>query len=88
MDKSLEAKKFLAVNQQSCNELLTFVDFAQGFTIGFVEINFPSEADIVIDFLKSHPQCEQIQFKGCSCYDGQYLNRNYYLTKWVINVFT
>ena len=63
MDKSLEAKKFLAVNQQSCNELLTFIDFAEGFTIGFVEINFPTEADIVIDFLKSHPQCEQIQLE-------------------------
>ena len=59
----LEAKRFLAVNQQFFEELLTFVDFAEGFTIGFVEINFPSEADIVIESLKSHPQCKEIQFE-------------------------
>ena len=59
----LEAKQFLAVNQQSFNQLLTFVDFAEGFSIAFVGINFPPEAGILIESLKSHPQCEEIQFE-------------------------
>ncbi|MEM9275152.1 MAG: tetratricopeptide repeat protein, partial [Cyanobacteria bacterium P01_F01_bin.143] len=63
MDKSLEAQNFLDVNQQSFDELLTFVDFAEGFTIGFAENNFPAEAEIIIDFLQSHSQCEQIQLE-------------------------
>ena len=58
-----EAKQFIAFNQQSFDELLTFVDFAVGFTIGFVEVNFPAEAEIIINFLKSHFQYEQIQLE-------------------------
>jgi hypothetical protein len=55
-------RNFIAFNQQQLAELLTFIDFADRFTIGFVEINFPSEADILIEALKKHPKCQGIQF--------------------------
>ncbi|GAA6622394.1 hypothetical protein [Scytonema sp. NUACC26] len=58
----IERGQFLAVNQQTFAELITFVDFAEKFTIGFVEINFPKDREILIEALKSHPECQDIQF--------------------------
>ena len=57
-----EKWQFLNLNQQSFAELLTFIDFADRFTIGFVEINFPPDTDILIELLKNHRQCQEIQF--------------------------
>jgi hypothetical protein len=55
---------FVAANQQSFAELLTFIDFAdEKLTIGFVEINFATDRDILIEILQVHPQCEEIQFE-------------------------
>ena len=34
------------------NELLTFIDFADKFTLGFIEINFPPDAELLIKALK------------------------------------
>jgi tetratricopeptide (TPR) repeat protein len=59
-----EKEKFLALNQQSLAELLTFIDFAdEKLTIGFVEINFAKDRDALIKILQNHPQCQEIQFK-------------------------
>ena len=44
-------------------ELLTFIDFAEGFTLGFVEVNFPPNVEILIQALKSDPKCQDIQFE-------------------------
>ncbi len=58
-----EIGHFLAVNQEIFAELLTFIDFAEKFTIGFVEVNFPPDVDILIEALKINPECREILFE-------------------------
>ncbi|WP_257236662.1 tetratricopeptide repeat protein [Nostoc sp. 'Peltigera malacea cyanobiont' DB3992] len=41
---------------------MTFVDFAEKFTLGFIEINFTPDIDLLIAGLQQNPQCEEIQF--------------------------
>jgi tetratricopeptide (TPR) repeat protein len=57
-----EIGQFIAANQQEFAELLTFVDFAEKFTLGFVEVNFPPDAELLIEALKTNPECWEIQF--------------------------
>lgn len=55
---------FLQINQQSLAELLTFIDFADNkLTIGFVCINFAKDRNTLIDIIKNHEQCKNIQFQ-------------------------
>jgi tetratricopeptide (TPR) repeat protein len=58
-----EGGQFLALNQQILAELITFLDFAEDFTLGFVEINRPPDADSLLNALKTHPQCQDIQLE-------------------------
>src|SRR5690349_19818676 len=57
-----ELGQFITLNQDIFAELLTFIDFAEKFTLGFVEVNFPPDADLLIAALQTHPECESIQF--------------------------
>ncbi|HEY9800582.1 MAG TPA: tetratricopeptide repeat protein [Leptolyngbyaceae cyanobacterium] len=57
-----EIGKFIAYNQDEFAELVTFIDFAEKFTLGFIEINFPPDIDLLITGLQQHPQCQEIQF--------------------------
>ncbi|YAF97134.1 MAG: tetratricopeptide repeat protein [Nodularia sp. CChRGM 3473] len=57
-----EIAKFIAYNQDEFAELVTFVDFAEKFTLGFIEINFPPDIDLLIAGLQQNPQCQAIQF--------------------------
>ena len=59
---SAEVGQFIAANQQEFAELLTFVDFAETFTLGLVEVNFPPDAELLIEALKTNPECWEIQF--------------------------
>ena len=59
---SSEIGQFIALNQQEFAELLTFVDFAEKFTIGFVEVNFPPDAELLIEALNRNSECRDIQF--------------------------
>jgi tetratricopeptide (TPR) repeat protein len=59
---SAEIGQFIALNQQEFAELLTFIDFAEKFTVGFVEVNFPPDAELLIEALESNPECREIQF--------------------------
>jgi tetratricopeptide (TPR) repeat protein len=59
---SAEVGQFIAANQQEFAELLTFVDFAETFTLGLVEVNFPPDAELLIEALKTNPECRDIQF--------------------------
>ncbi|WP_242040829.1 tetratricopeptide repeat protein [Coleofasciculus sp. FACHB-1120] len=62
-----EIDTFLTINQQPLAELLTFIDFVdEKLTIGFVEINFAKDRDALIEILKHHPQCQEIQFAACN----------------------
>ena len=40
-DFNAELGQFIALNQDILAELLTFIDFSEKFTLGFIEINFP-----------------------------------------------
>ncbi|MBU7585402.1 MAG: tetratricopeptide repeat protein, partial [Nostoc sp. TH1S01] len=57
-----EIAKFIAYNQDEFAELVTFVDFAEKFTLGFIEINFPPDINLLITGLRQEPQCQSIQF--------------------------
>ncbi|NER29163.1 MAG: hypothetical protein F6J89_16390 [Symploca sp. SIO1C4] len=52
----------MALNQEEFAELLTFVDFAEKFTIGFVEVNFPPDAELLVEALQSNWVSRDIQF--------------------------
>ncbi|MGK7940638.1 MAG: tetratricopeptide repeat protein [Crocosphaera sp.] len=59
-----EKELFLNINQQTLIELLTFIDFAdERLNIGFVEIKFSQDRDILINELLEHPKCNNIQFE-------------------------
>ncbi|MBW4514437.1 MAG: tetratricopeptide repeat protein [Timaviella obliquedivisa GSE-PSE-MK23-08B] len=62
LSKQAEAQQFLALNSSSLAELLTFIDFAENLAIAFVEMNFPADANALIEALQNHPQCQDIQF--------------------------
>ncbi|MDZ8264165.1 tetratricopeptide repeat protein, partial [Nostoc sp. ChiQUE01b] len=57
-----EIGKFIAYNQDEFAELVTFVDFAEKFTLGFIEINFTPDIDLLIAGLEQNAQCQEIQF--------------------------
>ncbi len=59
---SSEVSQFIAANQEEFAELLTFIDFAEKFTIGFVEVNFSPDTELLIEALKSTSECQEIQF--------------------------
>ena len=67
---SSEIGPFLTLNQEIFAQLLTFVDFAEKFTIGFVEINFPPDAEILVEALKTNPECRDIQFVNMNFSDA------------------
>jgi tetratricopeptide (TPR) repeat protein len=53
---------WLAQNQETLDELARFVDFAEGFTLGFLEINFEKDLDEVLKALRKRPECATVQF--------------------------
>ena len=61
-DFNAELGQFIALNQDILAELLTFIDFSEKFTLGFIEINFPPDGEFLIEALKTNSQCEEIQF--------------------------
>ncbi|MGK7954905.1 MAG: hypothetical protein AB4063_06530 [Crocosphaera sp.] len=59
-----DRESFLDINQQTFKELLTFIDFADDrLNIGFVEIKFSQDRDILINALVAHPDCNNVQFE-------------------------
>jgi len=61
---NVEPISFLTLNQEALELLVTFVDFAaERLTIGFVEVNFAQDRDILINALKQHPRCQDVQFE-------------------------
>jgi tetratricopeptide (TPR) repeat protein len=61
-DFNAELGQFIALNEGILAELLTFIDFSEKFTLGFIEINFPPHGDLLIEALTTNSQCEEIQF--------------------------
>jgi tetratricopeptide (TPR) repeat protein len=57
-----DRSQFLSINQQNLASLLTFVDFAAGLTIGFIEIDREQERDWIVEWLIDLPQCQNVNF--------------------------
>ncbi|WP_052050258.1 tetratricopeptide repeat protein [Leptolyngbya sp. KIOST-1] len=51
-----------AQNEDTIAELARFIDFAEGFTIGFVEISFPDDVDDLLKVLRRRPECRLTEF--------------------------
>ena len=51
-----------AQNGETLDELARFVDFAEGFTIGFLEINFPEDLDNTLKVMQSRRECTGVSF--------------------------
>jgi tetratricopeptide (TPR) repeat protein len=54
--------EFLDLNRESINELATFAQIYQGFTLAFAEVNFSLDIQVLLKALKNHPRCQDIQF--------------------------
>lgn len=61
-DFNFELGQFIALNEDIFAELLTFVDFSEKLTLGFIEINFPPDAELLIEALKTNSKCQEVQF--------------------------
>ncbi|MEA5470963.1 tetratricopeptide repeat protein, partial [Spirulina sp. 06S082] len=63
--KLTDPEEFIKCNQEPFQELLSFIDFAEAdkFTLGFIEVNFSSEVDILLNHLKQHFQDEEVQIE-------------------------
>ena len=60
---SNETQAFIKANQQTLAELLTFLDFAdEKLALSFIEINFEPDKRLLIEILKNHPDCQNIEF--------------------------
>lgn len=61
-DFNFELGQFIALNEDIFAELLTFLDFSEKLTLGFIEINFPPDAELLIEALKTNSKCQEVQF--------------------------
>ncbi|MFH7241535.1 MAG: tetratricopeptide repeat protein [Spirulina sp.] len=57
-----DVSPWMAQNTETLDELARFIDFAEGFTLGFLEINFTSDFDAVLKALQARPDCAQMEF--------------------------
>ena len=55
-------QEFVRLNKETIENLATFLNLAEGFTIGFVEINFLADRDVLQHCLEKHPKCIDICF--------------------------
>ena len=61
--QSPQTQAFLQANDENLQELATFVDFAgEKFTPCFVSVNFRDDRAAIIEALRHHPVCEDVQF--------------------------
>jgi len=58
-------QRIVELNQESFDQLLTFVDIVpdDAFDLGFIQSNFARDRDAIIQALISHPDCQEMQFE-------------------------
>src|ERR687886_198299 len=61
----IDRQRIIELNQESFDQLLTFVDIVpdNAFDLGFIESNFAKDRDAIIQALISYPDCQEIQFE-------------------------
>jgi tetratricopeptide (TPR) repeat protein len=61
-DRHAELVALLEHNQEVFQFLLAFVQMSKGFKVGFIEVNFPPDVDLLMMALREHPKCAGMQF--------------------------
>jgi tetratricopeptide (TPR) repeat protein len=58
-------QRIVEFNQESFDQLLTFVDIVpdDAFDLGFIQSNFAKDRDAIIQALINHPDCQEMQFE-------------------------
>ncbi len=58
-------QRIVELNQESFDQLLTFVDIVadDAFDLGFIQSNFAKDRDAIIQALINHPDCQDMQFE-------------------------
>ncbi|MEZ2301380.1 MAG: tetratricopeptide repeat protein [Microcoleus sp.] len=58
-------QRIVELNQESFDQLLTFVDIVpdDAFDLGFIQSNFARDRDAIIQALINHPDCQEMQFE-------------------------
>ena len=58
-------QRIIELNQESFDQLLTFVDIVpdNAFDLGFIQSNFAKDRDAIIQALINHPDCQEMQFE-------------------------
>ncbi len=58
-------QRIVELNQESFDQLLTFVDIVpdDAFDLGFIQSNFAKDRDAIIQALINHPDCQEMQFE-------------------------
>jgi len=61
-DRHTELVALLEHNQEVFQFLIAFVQMSKGFKVGFIEVNFPPDVDLLMMALREHPKCAEMQF--------------------------
>ncbi len=58
-------QRIVELNQESFDQLLTFVDIVpdDAFDLGFIQSNFAKDREAIIQALINHPDCQEMQFE-------------------------
>ncbi|MCC3530428.1 MAG: tetratricopeptide repeat protein, partial [Microcoleus sp. PH2017_21_RUC_O_A] len=61
----IHQQRIIEFNQESFDQLLTFVDIVpdDAFDLGFIDCNFAKDTDAIIQALINHPDCQEMQFE-------------------------
>ncbi|MEG3879073.1 tetratricopeptide repeat protein, partial [Microcoleus sp. herbarium7] len=61
----IHQQRIIEFNQESFDQLLTFVDIVpdDAFDLGFIQSNFAKDRDAIIQALINHPDCQEMQFE-------------------------
>ncbi|MCY7382989.1 MAG: tetratricopeptide repeat protein [Microcoleus sp. CAN_BIN18] len=61
----IDRQRVVEFNQESFDQLLTFVDIVpdNAFDLGYIQSNFAKDRDAIIQALINHPDCQDMQFE-------------------------
>jgi tetratricopeptide (TPR) repeat protein len=57
-----EAAEFAGFNLEEITQLATFAEISKGFSLGFAELNFAADLQLLLKSLEGHRRCQDIQF--------------------------
>jgi tetratricopeptide (TPR) repeat protein len=57
-----ESAEFAGFNLEEITQLATFAEISKGFSLGFAELNFAADLELLLQSLKGHRRCRDVQF--------------------------